>query len=498
MKKRILAATAALGLLAGSALATPYASHIRVSTTFVPLADDVTISYVLNYAADDVTVEIIDTLDGDSVVATLTGGTDKGLNQVVWDLTDDSDDPVGEREGLSVRVTVEADTPAGWTITSVNQSGDGTDPISAAIDTPALDPGVAQASLFTRFRPHGIYVPKDTDSDDFGKILLPSSETNFSIAHAAVVPLLADLSTIGGGDGFDDRVLRHPQSDGIGVEGSFQDVWHIVPDPANPGNYFASGQATAARTNIIYGSLSDIVAQNPNPGNFDFGGPRNIAIIEDGADRYLLLTRGSAINRFPINPDNTIDTTTAPVDLLDRTDYSRGLFVDSEGNLYWASRDGFVHRWDAATVIAADTEDSLTPANASWTISGIPAQALTELPNGDIIVVGTRAAGGSPDDTVTFFNIGNVSDASVTETLDLTDAFFTIELDEPVSTNTYAADIDADLYGNIYFAMANLFFGALALSPGGDTETTVTAPSSQIFEIGLEPTRASETWDLYQ
>lgn len=495
--KKVLALSAVLAMLGGTAaFAAPYASQIRVQGPNAFIGQNFNINYVLNIEADDVLIEVLDA--SDDVVASFAGSTDKGLNIVTWNLTDDNDegDFVDEGEDFKVRITVDADRPSGWAITSVNQSGDEGTPISAQISSPALDPGVAQATLFSRFRPHSIHVPRDQDSDDFGKILLPTSETAFSIAHAAVVPLRTDLSTFSG-DGLSDRVLRHPQSDGIGVVGSFQDVWGITPDPLNPGNYFLSGQATTARTNLIYGSTADTVALDPNPTNQDLGGPRSVAILLDGTDRYAYFS-GTGIFRYPINPDNTLDVSSgAPVNLTTLTQYSKYVYFDSAGNLYWASRDGVVHRWDNATVLASTTADSLTDTNASWTVDVPGAQEVTEMPNGDIVVVATRAAGGSPDDTIALYNIGNVSDGTVNSTLTLVDAFMEIQLDTAVSGNTYAVGVDADAFGNIYIAMANLLFGAIAVSPGGETTTTVTAPSSQAFGVILE-TSADENWSLYQ
>lgn len=496
--KKFLALSAVLALLGGSAAyAAPYASQIRVQGPSAFIGQNFNISYVLNQDADDVLIEVLD--ESDAVVASFAGTTDRGANTVTWNLTDDNDegDLVDEGADFKVRITVDADKPAGWAITAVNQSGDEGTPISAQISTPALDAGVAQATLFSRFRPHSIHVPRNQNLDDFGMILLPSSETDFSTAHAAVVPLNSDLSTAAG-DGFASRVLRHPASDGAGTVGSFQDVWGITPDPLNPGSYFISGQATSARTNLIYGSIEDTIAQDPNPTNFDLGGPRAVAVIADGSDRFAFFTSGTGIFRYPINADNTIDVSggTSP-DLLERSDYSKYVYFDSAGNLYWTSRDGFVHRWDNSVVLGATTADSLTAANASWTVEVPGAQEVTEMPNGDIIVIGTRAAGGTPNDTIALYNIGNVADANVTSTLALGDAFFTIELDTGVSANTYAAGVDADAFGNIYIGMANQLFGAIAISPGGETSTTVNAPTSQAFDVILE-TSADRDWLLYQ
>ncbi len=503
MKKRILALAAALAVTTGTAMAVPYASQIRLSNTSPSLGTSTTISYHLNQAADSVLIEVLD--DSETVVASFSGSADQGANSVVWDLTEDNDggDAVEDGTGYRVRITANADQPEEWSLYAINQSEDVGDDFYMRDGREDIN----HKNLFTRFRPHSVFVPQDQDSDDFGIIGLPGSETEWSGSvetYAAVVPLLSDLSTLAG-DGFDSRVLRHPQSDGIGEDGSFQDVWFGIEDPLNPDHYFVSGQATAARTNLIYGTLNDVVAQNPNPDEIDLGGPRTIAIIVDGTDRYLLTAQGTdSIEMWEITEDNELAGEATELLGFSPDLYSKHVFLDSDGNLYWLSRGdstspdtGRVYRWPASLINGDLSEGDLDADNADSVVTiadggnlGLLGE-LTEMPNGDIVV----AAGGN-ETFIHLINLGNKEDASLTQEISDADAFFSLtDLDE--SVNTYAVGIASDAFGNIYYAAANSLFGVWAVSPGGDTSTEVQAPLSQTLTIDPEPTGV-RMWHLYE
>lgn len=504
--KKALALAGAMTLAAGSVLAVPYASLIRVSDNTLLVGQGGTITYVLNESADTVTIEI---LDGTStVVATFAGTTDQGVNSVAWDGTDDNSGgtEIGDGTGFTIRITADKTAAAAWELIAINQS----DTIGDTFYTTAPLDAINHKSLWTRFRPHSVLVPKDTDSDDFGKILMPVSDTIGSSPDnpvAAVAVLNADLSVPANSSlqGYDTRVLRHPQSDGGTETTGFQDVWAIAADPVNPGYYFVSGQATAPRTQLSYGSLSDNIAADANTGALDLGAPRTTAVLDESGTRVLFQAAGTdTVNMYTVDGSNQL--VGPAVDIIGITDglYSKHVFLDSDGNLYWLSRatgttadTGRVYRWPASLINSSLAADALTAANADSVVTiasggnlGLLGE-LAELPNGDIIV----AAGGNTTDLY-LINLGNKADSSLTQEIASTDAFFS--LTGLASTiNTYAVGIDTDPFGNIYYASANSLFGAWVISPGGNTSIAIEAPASQAFEMQTEPT-AARGWNLYE
>lgn len=266
----------------------------------------------------------------------------------------------------------------------------------------------------------------------------------------------------------------------------------------NPGHYYVSGQPGGSGAHDVwYGTLNDAqgaIVLEPTVS------PRSIAVRADGSDRILYLAHGnSSLSRVDLDSNNVADPNEL-VNLLDisETLYSKHVMLDADGNLYWLARQGQVYRWPASVVATADTAGSLTEANADWDLdltafdlmhSG-RIMELAEMPNGDIVV--STSAG--------LVNLGARDQTTPhVASYDENDVFFDYEGDAPVISH-YASGLYADAFGNLFFTDGaqgtNLVVGAA--SPGGDTLTTVTAPTSQTFEIGLEPTRALQGWNLYQ
>lgn len=499
--RKALVLAAALSLSAGTAMAIPYASQIRLSNTSPSLGSSTTISYQLNQAADTVLIEVLD--DANTVLASFDGTAAQGANSVLWDLTVDNDGGAAVDDGTDyrVRITANADRPEEWTWFAANQGEFNAD---YAIEDTYWNEGDLEPlnprSLFHRFRPHSVTVPKNPDLDIFGHILCPSSEQDWADhtrPHEAVIVLNPDLTPAAGSvDGFDTRTLRHPNDPD---DGGFQDVWFASEDPVNPGHYFVSGQGGV--TQLIYGDpLVDIVAFNANPDEVDLGAPRTHAVVgTDDTDRMIYLASGtSIINRGEVNEDNEL---VGPlVNILGIGGfYSKHVFFDSEGNLIWVARDdgsaggGAVYRWLAAEVEAADA-GTLTEANADWAFSAPGIDRLNEvaeLPNGDIVLASTAG----------FHVLGNVTSTDLSGTIDPVDAFFPFPSEVVVST--YGTGLDVDPFGNIYYATIGTTavprqgFVVAGLSPGGNTSTEVTAPLSQTLTINPEPTSA-RMWHLYE
>lgn len=501
MKKSIYLAAALVVGMASSAFAVPYASQIKIDSTAgnVQPGTSVDISYYLNESADTVLIEILD--ENDAVVASFAGTATQGLNTVSWDTTEDNDgvsDVVDEGPEFKVRVTVDANKTAGWSFFAINQ----TSTIAADFYSQAPNDVLNPKNLFARYRPHGLIIGTNQELDTFGLILTTSSDDGTQASpHAAVVVLNSDLTIPQGSTaGLDSRVLRHPNentpSNVAPIRPGFQDVWGIAEDPLNPGSYFVGGQGSIANgvSQLLYGTypgnLADISA------TADLGAPRGIAVIENGGNREIFLAvTNNRIDRAAIDGSNQL--VGPPVNILGiatPTLYSRAVFVDSLGNLYYVARQGEVHRWPASVVATATTAGSLTDSNRDWFVSGagvVGAQNVVEMPNGDIVLAATGTAGSA--NPLRLYNLGNAASATPTSaTVLTTDAFF--EVTATLHSN-YAAQAYADAFGNIYFANANNMFGIFGISPGGTTNTTVTAPLSQNFSI-IEELRAGK-WNLY-
>ena len=451
-------------------------------------------------AADTVLIEVVD--DENAVLASFAGTTDQGANSVVWDLTVDNEggDAVEDGTGYRVRITAEADQPEEWTWFAVNQSEFNEDYAIEDIywnegDLAPLNP----RSLFHRFRAHSVAVPKNPDLDIFGHILCPSSESDWADhtrPHAGIIWLNPDLTPPEGSEGgFNTRTLRHPNDPD---DAGFQDIWYASEDPANPGHYFVTGQGGV--TQLIYGDpLVDTFAINANPDEVALGSPRTHAVVgTDQTDRVIYFAAGGSVTRGDLNEDNQV---VGPlVDILDVSGfYSKHVFVDSEGNLIWLARDdgdaggGAVHRWLAADVEGAG-EGSLTAANADWAFTAPDIDRLhevAELPNGDIVVASTAGIN----------VIGNVADTELSGVIDPNAAAFAFPGE--VALSTYGTGIDADAFGNIYYATIGVTatprqgFVVAGLSPGGQSSTEVLAPLSQTVTIDPEPTSVP-MWQIWE
>ncbi len=133
--RTLIICLALLGLIAGSALAVPYASFIRVSPLGVVPGAGADISYVLNEDADTVTIELIPD-GGGAAVATTTfnspaAETTAGLQTVTWDGTDDfaGGAQVGDGD-YRVQITVDKSAAVGWAEFASNRSLNANDPLA--------------------------------------------------------------------------------------------------------------------------------------------------------------------------------------------------------------------------------------------------------------------------------------------------------------------------------------------------------------------------------
>ncbi|MCC5877596.1 MAG: hypothetical protein JJU11_15355 [Candidatus Sumerlaeia bacterium] len=502
--KKFLALSAVLALMGGSAAyAVPYASQIRVQGPSAFIGQNFNISYIINEQADtmDVTIDILDA--SDDVVASFPGTSNWGPNTVAWNLTTDNDegDLVDEDEGFKVRITVDAQKPDEWNWFTMNRAIDQaegwwTNPPNDVINHAVINDG--ENALFSRVRAHSVNVPWDQDSDQFGFVYLTSSHApgDFDPGHGMVVRTTTDLRPPQDSlnNGRDTSVLRHPGSTDPSSH-TFQDAWYMTEDPLNPEYYYVSGQASSG-TRVYYGHITDSIGETVLG---DGPGPRSIAVRADGTDRIIYLTHGnSLIDRAVVDANNQIlEGDLVDILSLSVSAYSKQVMLDSAGNLYWLSRDGWVYRWPSSVVDTATTAGSLTEANADWSVdaTGITANSgsgklfeLAETPDGDIIASSNEG----------LLLLGNVADSSVTLVLTGADVFFEFPATMPIATG-FGSGLYSDAFGNIYFTdgATGIDLGVAGISPGGDTETVVNAPSSQTFDVILE-TSADRDWLLYQ
>lgn len=118
MRKSILLAIALFVAIATVSFGIPFPAHLEADAIVQPRtpATPCDLSYRLNEDATTATVEIYGPLPGTTVIRTIAGGTDRGLNTVVWDGKDDSEVEVTAGENYGFRVIVERDPGhADWT-----------------------------------------------------------------------------------------------------------------------------------------------------------------------------------------------------------------------------------------------------------------------------------------------------------------------------------------------------------------------------------------------
>jgi hypothetical protein len=377
--KRLLFAALLAGGLVSAAQAVPYAGQIRVSSLSVAQGVGLTINYQLNETADSVGIEIRNL--SNVVVATFTGTAAQGANSVAWNGTADNAAGAAVTAG-NYRITANKNVPLGWTEFASNRSV-GNYGTATILNT-----------IFDGYSGRSFILSRNTDSPAFGYVLGITSYLT-TTNHAAAVVFDSDLSISAGDDGFASRKLKG-FGDGVAITNNTA-FWDAVIDPDDPTRVWATGQggvgAGANQTGLMTASpiLSDnLVDADP----FDRAAvilPRGLEVKTISGTKYAFLTGGTGIiNRVVIDGTNNVPDVAA-VDILGVSAvYSRDVRFDAAGNLYYTTRDvagGNIYRWDAALVASA-VADSLTPANASWTITGTATAAnmmnAAIAPNGDV------------------------------------------------------------------------------------------------------------------
>lgn len=485
MRNLILAALLACGL-ASAAHAVPVAGQIRVSSISVGQGVGLTITYRLNEAADSVGIELRDA-GSNALVASFAGTAAQGANSVVWNgRVDNAAGALVAAGSYRVRVTANKNVPLGWTEFASNRSV-GQYGAAATLET-----------LFDGASPRSWLITHNTDSDTFGYLLAISSYAT-TPPHAGAIVLNPELSVAAGDDGFASRKLKG-FGDGTAIINNTV-FWDAAVDPNDAARVFATGQAgtggAANQTGLM--TATPLTAENLVEADpFDRAAvllPRGMAMQSIMGTRYAFLTGGNGvINRVQVNASNEVPDV-APEDILGvSADYSRDVRFDAAGNLYYSSRmaaGGNIYRWNQAQVASA-TVDSLTPANAVWTISGTATAnqilGVTITPTGDVfamVAAGTERG---------LYYIGNTASATLTKTLAVADRvvdFTTIGTGW--SPSTAGGRVACDIAGNLY-ACDNGAEVVRGFSPGGNTSIVVVAPTSQTFTV----TAANVAdWGLY-
>ena len=359
----------------------PYAGLVRVDDTSIMEGDGLSISYVLSYAADSANIEIIDATD--DVIASFAGTADAGLNTVAWDGTVDNagGTDVAAAIGCKVRIDVANNVAAGWVIAASNSSSTGT--------------------VFSGFSPNGAKAQLDEDLDTYGTILVPSAYSGGG--YAACIVFQPDLDTLSG-DGFDSRVLRHPNDGGTPGNGA---IWGIdyLPDS---NIVLGCGQDTYW---YICGEETVTDASDASNGQTLLTSPRDVEVVDEGGQLWAYSCTGnSVIDKFKINSAGIAQATSVNVlsaASLGATLYSKDIEFDSAGNMYWVSRDGYLYRWSSTLVqdVTASTSAPILGASAEWVVDVTPGLTNATRLMGCTIVGDTVYVGGVNASTETDFSL---------------------------------------------------------------------------------------------
>ncbi len=482
MKKLLLAALLVGGIVS-AAQAVPYAGQIRVSSLIVAQGVGLTINYQLNEAADSVSIEVRNL--SNVVVATFAGTAVQGANSVAWNGTaNNAAGPAVTAGNYRVRITANKNAPIAWTEFASNRSV-GNFGTATILNT-----------IFNGYSGRSWVITRNTDSPAFGYALGITSYLTVP-PHAAAVVFDSDLSISAGDDGFASRKLKG-FGDGVAITNNTA-FWDAAIDPDDPTRVWATGQGGIGPETTATGLMtaSPILSDNlVDADPFDRAGgilPRGLDVRTIGGIKYAFLTGGSGIiNRVVIDGTNTV-TNVAAVDILGVSAvYSRDVRFDAAGNLYYTTRDvagGNIYRWDAALVASA-VADSLTPSNASWTITGTATAAnmmgVAIGPDGSVYTLSVTGTDRG------IYLVGNTSAPTLTKTLALADRVVDY-VAIPWQPSTAGGRIAVDIAGNVY-ATDNSVEQARAFGPGGNTSQIVVAPSSETFTV----TAANVSgWDLY-
>jgi hypothetical protein len=448
-----------------------------------------TITYYINEAGGTATIDIIKVSDL-SGVASFPGTATLGLNTVVWDGTVDNaggaDVPVGN---YRVKITVAATKSVGWAEVASNSS-------VGNYATPAT----TYQTLWDGFSSMEMVIPNNPDKDSFGYILASTGASVVPRIHGHVV-FNPDLSLTNGGDG-QDLWMEYP---GTPLDVDYTLCWGNCSDPDDADYMWVAGQSFAPQTSVVmYGKYNDEIATEATNGITVLDGARDIAVCNESSTKYAYVAQGTNV-LFKVTISGNLLTGT-PVDILECTNigrYSKGVDVDSDGNLYYSSRrdnsggtNGAIYRWSAATAQAA-TAGSLNEANSDWDIQfpvgTLNVEGVAFDPSGNVYGI---AAGDSDGSIRGIYLLGNKSLTSNKKTLTTGDRIIPFT---DYSWSTYGCSVQSDYAGNL-IAVNRTNEEIRAYTPGGTSNVPITAPASQNFEVEAPPPPplAARNWELYE
>jgi len=293
-----------------------------------------------------------------------------------------------------------------------------------------------------------------------------------------------------------------------GTPSNNQGVWGSCFDPEDPNYVWVAGQDEGTPPIAIMRgkwnatTLTDVT----NGQGASLIDARDIVVAIEGSSKYAYVTRGNAdIWKCDVT-NNIIAASPAPFNiqgLSDTARYSKGVELDSAGNLYWASRrneatnhtGGAIYRWDKSQIegVAAG---ALTEANATWDVQFPSGTASVEGVAIDLDgnVYAACASETAGDGSVRgIYLIGNVSSATNSKTLSAsTDRVVAYPTD--LEPSGYGHGIGVDYAGNLYMTDRGNE-QVRAYGPQGTTSIDVLAPTSQTFFVGVVSAR---NWILYE
>jgi hypothetical protein len=478
--------------MTGAAFAIPFASQIRVSDTAPPEGAGMTITYYINEAGGTATIDIIKVSDL-SGVASFTGTATLGKNTVVWDGTVDNaggaDVPVGN---YRVKITVAATKSVGWAEVASNSS-----PLGGAT------PATTYATLWNGFSGMEMVIPANQDKDSFGYILC-STGANVDPRNHGHVVFNPDLSCTDGGDG-QNMWMKYP---GTPLDVDYTLCWGNCSDPDNADYIWVAGQSFAPQTcPVMFGKYNDVTATDVTNSITTLDGARDIAVCNEGATKYAYVAQGTnVLFKVTISGNLLTGTPTDIVECVNTGMYSKGVDVDSDGNLYWSVRrdtaltpsgtGGRIFRWSAATIASA-TAGSLNEANSDWDIQfpvgALHVEGVGISPSGDVYGIACNDSDGSIRG---IYLLGNKSLTPNKKTLTTGDRIIPFT---DYYWSTYGCSAQFDYAGNL-IAVNRQNEEIRAYTPGGSSNVAITAPASQNFEVAAPPPPplAARNWELYE
>ncbi len=376
-----------------------YPTNLGQSASSFSTGQNVTLSYLLNEdATSGVTVSILN--GSNSVVRTITGGTSKGVNEVLWDGKDNSSVnlPAGN---YSFRVTSTGDTRSNWDLISTD-------------------------SVLNNFEiPISVAVNKNPDSSYYGRVYVANSRDLPTVAGRelgdGLYMLNADLSDTGiaGGTG--------PYTGGVNwglsanspfrLEVGLDDSVYIADwSDANSGLWQASPDLGGSWTETLDSTGRDGIGLSPVHGSIS-----DVVVVGTGENRRFYTADedigvAGSIIRYDIGTDTTF---TEPAGESERSGYlfnnansnpggggnwninfRNSLVLDKRGDFWYSqNRSGGTDRaslvrigdFDPVTGIGTINWDSLTALGSPDPLRGI--QGMAYDPVNDVIAIVTSNLG---------------------------------------------------------------------------------------------------------